>query len=143
MARASPSTRTTPTVRFALLEIRKLHGHETTLPALLERLTEEIKRDGYLKRPILVADEHLVVLDGHHRLESLRLLGCRLIPVFLVDYFSDIVKVTTWPTAVVSEVTKDEVIRRGLGDDRFPPKTTRHTVMIQLEDRPTDLEDLM
>ena len=143
MSRAGRSIRTTPTARFELVKIERLHGHERVQPPLLERLTEEIKRDGYMKRPILVADEHLVILDGHHRYESLRVLGCRRIPAFLVDYYSDIVRVTVWPGAVVSEVTKDEVIRRGTAGDRFPPKTTRHIMTIPLEDRPTDLEDLM
>ncbi len=133
----------TGTVRFELVAIEKLRSHERIQPSLLERLQEEIRRDGYLKRPILVADQHYVVLDGHHRLESLRLLGCRLVPAYLVDYFSSVVQVTTWPGAIVSEVTKEEVIRRALSDDRFPPKTTRHTVTFVLEDRMTDLEDLM
>ena len=133
----------TPTVRFALVDLSQLHGHEQIRATLLEELTEQIKRDGYLKRPILVADRHFVVLDGHHRLEAVRLLGCNRIPAYLVDYKSDIVNLGTWPDAVVSTVTKDEVIRRGLTGDRFPPKTTRHTVTIPLEDRPTDLEDLM
>jgi len=133
----------TPTVRFALVDLSQLHGHEQIRATLLEQLTEQIKQDGYLKRPILVADRHFVVLDGHHRLEAVRLLGCNRIPAYLVDYKSDIVNLGTWPDAVVSSVTKDEVIRRGLTGDRFPPKTTRHTVTIPLEDRPTDLEDLM
>jgi len=133
----------TPTVRFALVDLSQLRGHEQIRATLLEELTEQIKRDGYLKRPILVADRHFVVLDGHHRLEAVRLLGCNRIPAYLVDYKSDIVNLGTWPEAIVSTVTKDEVIRRGLTGDRFPPKTTRHTVTIPLEDRPTDLEDLM
>jgi hypothetical protein len=143
MKGVGPAVRSTPTVRFEFVEIERLHGHERIQPPLLERLTAEIKRDGYLKRPILVANGDLVILDGHHRLEALRALGCRCVPTYLVDYFSDIVHVTTWPHAVVGHVTKEEVIRRGLADDRFPPKTTRHTVLVGLDDRPTDLEDLM
>ena len=143
MSRPNPSARMTPTVRFALVDLSQLHGHEQIRATLLEQLTEQIKQDGYLKRPILVADRHFVVLDGHHRLEAVRLLGCNRIPAYLVDYKSDIVNLGTWPEAIVSTVTKDEVIRRGLTGDRFPPKTTRHTVTIPLEDRPTDLEDLM
>ncbi|HEY5605423.1 MAG TPA: ParB N-terminal domain-containing protein [Thermoplasmata archaeon] len=143
MARVGSSVRSTPTARFELVEMEKLHGHELTLPPLLEQLIEEIKRDCYLKRPILVADGDFVVLDGHHRLEALRALGCRRVPSYVVDYFSEFVHLTTWPTATVTLVSKEEVIRRGLSDDRFPPKTTRHTVLIILEDNPTDLEDLI
>ncbi len=134
--------RRTASVRFEVFEIGRLYGHERIRPALLEQLTEQIRRDGYLRRPILVADRDFVILDGHHRLEALRALGARRIPAYLIDYFSDIVQLGTWPEAVVSVITKEEVIRRGRTGDLFPPKTSRHTMTISLEDRPTDLEDL-
>ncbi len=143
MSRRGASARTTPTVRFAVLDIRRLRGHEQIRPALLTQLTGQIKRDGRLKRPILVADRDFVILDGHHRVEAIRSLGGRRIPAYVVEYFSDIVNLTTWPDAIVSSVTKHEVIRRGRSGDLFPPKTSRHIVTIQLDDRPTDLEDLM
>jgi len=142
MARRSRPARRTPSVRFEVLEIGRLHGHERVRPALLQELTDQIRKDGYLRRPILVADVDFVILDGHHRVEAVRALGARRIPAYLVDYFSDIVQLGTWPDAVVSVVTKDDVIRRGRTGDLFPPKTSRHTLTIQLEDRPTDLDDL-
>ena len=103
---------------------------------------DQIRKDGYLRRPILVADHDFVILDGHHRAEAVRALGARRIPAYLIDYFSDIVHLTTWPDAVVSVVTKEDVIRRGRTGDLFPPKTSRHTMTVLLEDRPTDLDDL-
>ena len=142
MARRSPTAKTATPVRFDVVEIQALHGHEQIRPGLLAELRDLIKRDGYIRRPILVADRAFVVLDGHHRVEALRSLGCRRIPAYVVDYSSDIVKLTTWPDAIVSSVTKEEVIRRGLTGDLFPPKTSLHTVTILLEDRPTDLSDL-
>jgi len=90
-----------------------------------------------------VADRYFVILDGHHRFEALRLLGCRRVPAYVIDYFSDIVDLTLWPDATVKEVTKEEVIRRGLAGELFPPKTTRHILRVPLEDAFTDLEDLM
>ena len=134
--------RTPPSLRFVIVELDRLHGHEQIRPALLVELTERIRADGVLKRPILVADRDFVILDGHHRAEALRVLGCRRIPVYVVDYDSDLVAVGTWRDAVVSVVSKADVIRRGLANDPFPPKTTRHTVSVPVEDRPTDLEDL-
>jgi len=142
MARQSRLPRRTPNVRFAVVEIGRLRGHERIRPALLEQLMEQIRKDGYLRRPVLVADGELVILDGHHRVEALRALGARMIPAYLIDYFSDIVRLSTWPDAEVSVVTKEDVIRRGRTGDLFPPKTSRHTVTVLLEDRPTDLDDL-
>jgi len=143
MSQANPTTRMTPSPRFAVVELRRLHGHEQIRPALLKELTDLIRRDGFLKRPILVADRDFVILDGHHRVEAVRSLGCTKIPAYLVDYESDIVSLGTWPEATVAVVSKEEVIRRGLTKDLFPPKTTRHTVSVSLPERPTDLEDLM
>src|SRR6184192_3105213 len=143
MVRPRRLARRTPSVRFEVFEIGRLHGHERIRPALLEQLTEQIRRDGHLRRPILVADRDFVILDGHHRLEALRALGYVRIPVYLVDYRSDIVKLGTWPDAVVSVVSKEEVLRRGLHNDPFPPKTTRHTVTVSLEERPTELKELL
>lgn len=143
MGRAGVAMRTKPGARFELLDVGLLHCHEQIQPDLLERTMDEIREDGYVKRPILVADEHFVILDGHHRFAALKALGCRRIPAYVIDYFSDIIDLKTWPDAVVLEVRKDEVIRRGLANDPFPPKTTRHILKVKLPDVFTDLEDLM
>ena len=142
MARQSRVPRRTPSLRFEVVEIGRLHGHERIRPALLEQLMDQIRKDGYLRRPILVADHDFVILDGHHRAEAVRALGARRIPAYLIDYFSEIVHLAAWPDAEVSVVTKVDVIRRGRTGDLFPPKTSRHTMTVPLEDRPTDLDDL-
>src|SRR5439155_4015743 len=132
MSQAKPTTRMTPSPRFAVVELKRLHGHERIRPALLKQLAEQIRRDGFLKRPILVAEGDLVILDGHHRAEALRSLGCKRIPTYLVEYESDGVRLGTWPDAVVAIVDKAEILRRGREGDLFPPKTTRHTVSVPL-----------
>src|SRR3989454_10894722 len=110
MARRSRLARQAPSVRFEVLEIGRLHGHERIRPALLQELTDQIRKDGYLRRPILVADVDFVILDGHHRVEAVRALGARRIPPDLGGYFSDVVQPGTWADAVVSVVTKEDVI---------------------------------
>lgn len=146
MSRGKPSAQSAPsaaTLRLEVIEIDRLRPHEEIRPALLIELRDQIRKDGVLKRPILVAEEDLVILDGHHRVEALRSLGARRIPAYLVDYASGAVHVTTWPDAAVTRVTKAEVLRRGRTGDRFPPKTTRHTVTFELKEHPTPLENLM
>lgn len=142
MPPANPTTRVAPSLRFAIVDLRRLRGHERIRPSLLKVLVDQIRRDGVLKRPILVAEGDFVILDGHHRAEALRSLGCRRIPVYFVEYESDAVRLGTWPHAVVAVVDKAEVLRRAREQDLFPPKTTRHTVSVPLEERPTTLEDL-
>ncbi len=143
MARAGVTSKEKVAVRFELLDINLVHCHEEIQPDLLEEVMEEIKSDGYVKRPILVADGSWVILDGHHRCEALRRLGCRKIPAYVIDYFSDVVDLTLWPTAQVKHVSKEEVIAHGKADQPYTPKTTRHILRIQLPDVFTDLEDLM
>jgi hypothetical protein len=131
-----------PLARPVLLDVAVLRCHERVQPDLLARMRDELRRDGELKRPILVADRDFVILDGHHRFEALRQLGCRRIPAYVVDYFSDTVEVGVWPDASVRHVTKQEVIRRGKTGNLFPPKTSRHTVRATVGDHPIPLADL-
>jgi hypothetical protein len=113
-------------LRYAILDIERLRPHEKTNADRLAKLVDAIRTDGYLRRPVLVDDEHFVILDGHHRYEALRRLGCVRIPVYLVEYGDDGIGLTTWPEAAVKVVTKAEVLERGIHGDLFPPKTTRH-----------------
>lgn len=135
---------TGPTLaRPVFLDLSLLRCHERIRPELLSQLQDEIRRDREIRRPILVADGDFVILDGHHRYEALRRLGCRRIPAYVVNYFSGIVEVGVWPDASVRHVTKEEVIRRGRTGNLFPPKTSRHTVRAALEDHPVPLADLL
>ncbi len=143
MARAGFVAREKISARFELLDIDLLHCHEEIRPEVLEKLVEEIKADGYVKKPILVADDAFVILDGHHRYEALRRLGCRRVPCYIIDYFSEAVDLTLWPTAKEKNVRKQDVVERGRAGLLYTPKTTRHTVKISLPDVFTDLEDLM
>jgi len=129
-------------VRYAIVEIETLRSHEQVRPALLARLVDQIRSDGLVRRPILVESRHSVILDGHHRYEALKRLGCRRIPVYVVDYEDPGIGLTTWPEATVRTVTKAEVIDHALRGDLFPPKTTRHLFSFTLEDVRVPLAEL-
>jgi hypothetical protein len=130
-------------LRFELLEVSKLKSHEEIRPELLDSLVREIQADGYLRKPVLVEDRHYVILDGHHRYEALKKLGCRKIPVYLVDYFDDAIYLTTWPGAKHTHVTKDDVLKMAGSGGLYPPKTTRHIVNIELREVKVKLTELM
>ena len=128
--------------RYAILDIGKLRPHEQTNEEILGKLIEAIETDGFLRLPVLVEDEYFVILDGHHRYEALRRLGCVRIPVYIVHYEDPTIGLTTWPEAIVQAVTKAEVVARGRRGDLFPPKTTRHLIPEPNEERPVRLEVL-
>ena len=108
----------------SVVEIERLRGHERTDEARLKALKAEIEADGMLFRPIVVDEETDVVLDGHHRLEALRLLGCSRIPVCYVSYVSDRIGVMSMIKGL--EITKAKVVQAAMRGEPFPPKTTWH-----------------
>jgi len=103
-----------------------LRGHERIDPKRLYNLKTEIESDGILKRPIAVDINTKVILDGHHRIEALKLLGCSKIPVLFVDYQSPKIGVRTAENG--EEYSKEKVIEAALKGKPLPPKSTWHYV---------------
>ncbi len=103
-----------------------LKGHERVDPKRLYNLKAEIESDGILKKPIAVDRNTNVILDGHHRIEALRLLGCSKIPVLFVDYGSPKIGVKTASNG--KKYPKEKVIEAALKGKPLPPKSTWHYV---------------
>ena len=129
--------------RFELVDVNLLKSHEEVRNELLTSLIAEIKKDGFLRKPVLVENKDYVILDGHHRFEALKKIGCRRIPVYLVDYYDEAIYLTTWPEAKHTNVTKDDVLDTARSGKLYPPKTTRHIVRIELKEVRVSLEELM
>ncbi len=73
-----------PTLVLQPLDL--LLPHESTVPSRVRAVAESIASLGQVLRPVIAEYGTLTVIDGHHRLAALRLLGARLAPVLLVDY---------------------------------------------------------
>jgi cysteine synthase/O-phosphoserine sulfhydrylase/cystathionine beta-synthase len=114
-----------------LVELDKLRQHEEVDPAHLKKLKEEIRSDKILKFAIVVDKNTDIILDGEHRFNSLKELGCRRIPVVYVDYNSPDIQVQSWRNNL--HLTKKDIIEAGLGEKKLPPKTSKH--MIKIGDR--------
>ncbi|MEM3816103.1 MAG: ParB N-terminal domain-containing protein [Candidatus Bathyarchaeia archaeon] len=111
--------------RICIVEISSLKPHERTDSSRVKALKDEIWLDGVLKKPIVVDEKTNVIIDGHHRAEALRLLGCTKIPVCYVDYMCDKIGLKTTAKNSV-EITKDKVIEAALKNSPFDPKSTWH-----------------
>lgn len=85
---------------ITLLDINDLYLHEEILPDMLSQLARSIELDGCLKHPVITDKESFVVLDGMHRVAALEKLGCRWIPVCLVDYENPAITVGCWYRAI-------------------------------------------
>jgi hypothetical protein len=112
-------------------EIEELREHEEIRPDYLETLKNEIMSDGILKMPICIDKKTCIILDGHHRLQALKRLGYKKIPVVMVDYQSPGVKVIPWREGEM--ITKEKVIDTALSGKRMPSKTSKHMIVLNGE----------
>lgn len=109
-----------------LLSIEKLRAHERVCPQRLAEVMSLINQKGMIINPVIIDKKTRVVLDGHHRVGSLRCLGYRLAPVMEVDYFSDQVRVYSRRKKI--KIFKQIVIGTAWKNQLFPEKTTRHLI---------------
>jgi len=116
---------------FVIFEIEELREHEEIRPDYLEALKNEIQLDGILKMPICIDKNTCIILDGHHRLQALKRLGCKKIPCVLVDYQSPEIKVIAWREG--ETLTKEKIIDTALSGKRMPSKTSRHMILLNGE----------
>lgn len=114
-----------------VVEISLLRGHERLDPRRLVNLKDEIESDGILKKPVAVDMNTNVVLDGHHRIGALRLLGCSRIPVLYVDYQSPKIGVKSAENG--KEYPKHKVIEAALKGELLQPKSTWHYITFSRE----------
>jgi len=111
--------------RIQTIAIRDLNPHEQVLEENLKKVLTSLKVERTLKHPIIVDKDTKVILDGHHRAKACALLGVPEIPCFLIEYHSH--EITVEPHRD-SDITKGDVIQKGLSDDLFPPKTSKHII---------------
>jgi ParB-like chromosome segregation protein Spo0J len=82
------------------------------------------------------------VLDGHHRLNALKKLGYKKIPVFLVNYRSKDIRVYLRRKNIFMDLLKKMVIKSGKEKRLFPDKTTRHLLKYRPKNIKVDLKML-
>ncbi|PIP62930.1 transcriptional regulator [Candidatus Roizmanbacteria bacterium CG22_combo_CG10-13_8_21_14_all_35_9] len=114
--------------KVVLLNINRLKPHEMVDKKRLSFLLERIKKDKYLKNPVVVEDKHLIILDGHHRVKALKHLRAKKIPAFLVNYKNDDIRVFLRKKLLLTKLIKNIVIENSLNSKLFPSKTTRHLI---------------
>ena len=126
-----PKKRKSRRDKVVFFEIEELREHEEIRPDYLEALKNEILLDGMLKMPICIDKDTCIILDGHHRLQALKRLGCKKIPVVAVDYQSPEIKVIPWREG--ETMTKEKIIDMALSGQRMPSKTSKHMIIVDGE----------
>lgn len=126
---------------IAFVPQERLLAHEQTVEPRVRELVKLLAREQQVRLAIVADAATLVVLDGHHRLEALRRLGCKRIPVLLVDYHRDDIRVGSWRDGEVPP-TKREVVLQAQAGKLYAPKSTRHFFPWKLQEHPVPLADL-
>lgn len=84
-----------------IIRIEKLVLHEIEDPERTKRLEERLRADGFLKNPVIVGKvkrngSGFLLLDGVHRVNGLKKLGCRDVVAQIIDYAGEDLTVHTW-----------------------------------------------
>ncbi|MEM3696062.1 MAG: ParB N-terminal domain-containing protein [Candidatus Bathyarchaeia archaeon] len=114
--------------KLKIVKLNKLKQHEEVDPTHLKELKKEIASDKILKFAIAADKNTNIILDGQHRFNAIKELGCKRIPVVYVDYNSPEIEVQSWKGN--PHLTKKDVVEAGLSGRKFPPKTSKHMVRI-------------
>jgi hypothetical protein len=128
------------TVEFALVPLAWLKAHEEYDRSKVVQLVAELRKSQRFIDPIWVARGSFVILNGHHRVEALRRLGAQRAAAWLFDYDSDNVRLERWTPG--PPIAKSEVVDRAVRGELFPPKTTRHRLLVELPERSVALAEL-
>lgn len=113
--------------KITIIHNHLLKQHERIRKSHLKMLFNQIQSDGFISDPIVVDKNTMIILDGHHRFNVIKLLGLTLSPVFLVDYKNKKIKVTSWRKGG-EKVTKKLVVRAGLSGKLLKYKTSKHFI---------------
>jgi hypothetical protein len=76
--------------------VSSLLPHEETIPANVERIAGDMKKDGVQKDPIIIDRGTATVLDGMHRLAAFFTLGVENAVCCAVDYSSRSISLARW-----------------------------------------------
>ena len=114
-----------------IVAIDRLKPLEKVFLHHLKNLSKMILKEGIIHSPIIVEEKNGIVLDGSHRYIFFLMNGFEEVPVKFVDYSDEHIRVGSrlihrhFIDGKI-EISKKEVLRRGLNGELFPPRTTRH-----------------
>ncbi len=113
--------------KISFPNLKTLKEHEEINEIHLKKLIKKIISDGVLKRPIVVDKKTKIILDGAHRFNAFKIIGCKKIPVIFVNYDLPEIKVYFWKNSK-KRLSKKMIVKLALSGKKLPPKTTKHMI---------------
>ena len=124
-------------MKVYFLNPKKLNPIEDYDPNRLDWLRDKIKKEDIWTIPIAVAQEHNLVMDGHHRLQVALQLKLKKIPCFIYSYEH----IRPFSLRPDEKVSSKIIIENFLKSKIFPYKTAKHNLSSPSVD-PINLGDL-
>lgn len=120
---------------------------EKVMPSHLQNIEQMILADQVMRKPIIIDNKYNIVLDGSHRYAFLVKHGYQYAPVIKVDYTDEAIFVGNHLTHRFLKderfvISKQEVISRGLNENLFNARTTRHFFPFRKKNHPIPLDKL-
>lgn len=118
-------------MNYIIAKISELKPLEKVFPTHLKNLEDMIISSNKITLPLYVDKNTGIILDGSHRYAIFLKHGFEEVPVCFVDYQDENVRVGThlahrFEINGDTNISKDEVRRRGNTGDLYKPRTTRH-----------------
>lgn len=111
-------------MKVYFLNPNKLNPIEDFDAIRLDWLKEKIKKEDLWTVPIAIAQEHNLVMDGHHRLQVALSLNLTKIPCFIYSYKN----IKTFSLRKEVKVSSEIIIKNFLNSKIFPYKTAKHNL---------------
>lgn len=83
-----------------LINIDLLRPHEQIDPIRLHEIKKQLIKEGIQREPIIIDGDHLIVLDGHHRIKALKDLGYSKVAAHKINYKDNDLILKTWHPAI-------------------------------------------
>ena len=109
-------------MNFHLINPKNLNPVEDHNEERVDWLSEKILSEGYWSKPLAIAKEHNLVMDGHHRLQSALKLRLIRVPCFIFSYK----EINIYSLRDDIEVSREIIVKNFLDSKIFPYKTVKH-----------------
>jgi hypothetical protein len=107
------------------VEIESLICHEEVVEDRLDSYVNYLKtlEGDILISSIIVCNETMIIVDGHHRYHALKQFGIKRIPVTFINYNSPEIK-----AYYDDRILKSEILEIANTGKLLPPKSSKHVI---------------
>ncbi|MEM0026692.1 MAG: ParB N-terminal domain-containing protein [Ignisphaera sp.] len=108
--------------KIELIPIDMLIPHEDAEKQRLLNVLGKLLMTRTLKKPVIVDAKRYIIIDGHHRVNAMKILGAKHIPAVLADYSSDISDVGGWMYVASRGYRDQKLLEKAIREAEYSAK---------------------